>query len=322
MMSRPATILCPVDFSDASRSALRCASALAESLHAALVVLTVTDPLLAEAAELASATDQLPGALRKQLRHFYEETIESAIDDGVVFEIATGKPAVEILRLASAREVSVIVLGTHGLTGLRKLFFGSTTERVLRETTIPVLTVPASHRAFTRAEDLKTAIRRVLVPVDLTGATSDLVLAGRRIATAAGVPLLLVHVVEPVRFAVPGMPRLPNIDLERRARAENALAELVTTIPGALHPEGLVAYGDPAEELAKIAHDRDVGLIVVGLHASALAGTRMGSVTYRVMCLTTSMVLALPPGTAAGWSDGLDETKRVDSSPAGAVRRT
>jgi nucleotide-binding universal stress UspA family protein len=312
MTSRP-TLLCPIDFSEASRSALRCAAALAEYLPATLTVLTVTDPLLAEAAEIASATDQLPAALRKQLRHFYEETIESPIDAGVVFELATGKPAVEILRVATEKAFSAIVIGAHGLTGLRKLFFGSTTERVLRETTVPVLTVPASSRAFTRADDLRHAIRRVLVPVDLTAATADLVLGGGRIAEAAGVPMLLAHVVEPVRFAVPGLPRLPNIDLERRTRAETALAELVATIPAALRAEGLVAYGDPAEELAKIAHDRDVGLIVVGLHASALAGTRMGSVTYRVMCLTTAMVLALPPGTAAAWSRAAGRTSREAS---------
>jgi nucleotide-binding universal stress UspA family protein len=289
---------------------LRCATAVAEDLHATLIVVTVTDPLLAEAAELASATDRLPGALRKQLRRFCDETVASGSDAGVEFEIAIGKPAVEIMRLASERGVSAIVIGTHGLTGQRQLFLGSTTERLLRETTVPVLTVPACSPAFTRAEDFKHAIRRVLVPVDLTAATSALLLAGGRVAVAAGVPLLLAHVVEPVRLVVPGLPHLPNVDLERRARAENALAVLVPTLPATLRPEGLVAYGDPAEEIAKIAHDRDVGLIVLGLHASAAAGTRMGSVTYRVMCLTRAMVLALPPVTATAWAEALAETNR------------
>jgi nucleotide-binding universal stress UspA family protein len=259
----------------------------------------------------------LPGALRKQLRRFYDETVGSATVGGVVFEIATGKPAVEILRLACERAVSAIVIGTHGLTGVRQRFLGSTTERILRESTVPVLTVPARSTVFTQPEDRKRSIRRVLVPVDLTAATPDLVIAGSRVAVAAGVPLLLAHVVEPVRFVVPGLPHLPNIDLERRARAESSLAELVATIPATLRPEGLVAYGDPAEELAKIAHDRDAGLIVVGLHASAIPGTRMGSVTYRVMCLTPTMVLALPPGTATAWSAALAEIKREASAGTG-----
>jgi nucleotide-binding universal stress UspA family protein len=292
MTSRP-VILCPVDFSDASQSALRHAVALATHLPAQLVVLTVTDPLLAEAAELASVTDQLPAALRQQLHHFYDEAVEPGGDD-VQFEVATGKPAVEILRVASARKADLIVMGTHGLTGLRKLFFGSTTERVLRETTVPVLLAPTGGRGPARFEDISRAVRRILVPVDLTPATTDLVLVARQVAEALDVPLLLAHVVEPVRFAVQGLPQLPNIDAERRSRADKALSELAATVPSSLRPEALVMYGDPAEEIAKLARDREVGLIVIALHASTMFGPRMGSVTYRVMCTTSALVLALP----------------------------
>lgn len=295
-MTSDVTILCPVDFSDASRNALRSAAAIARTLPARLVVLTVSDPLLAEAAELAAATEHLPAALQKQLRRFYREVTEtsSAALDRVTFEIATGKPAVEILRIASERGADAIVMGTHGLTGLRKLFFGSTTERVLRETTRAVVLVPAGAHGLIRDDDLKAAVRRVLVPVDLTPATADLVSIAVRVATAFDVPLLLVHVVEPVRFAVPGLPFLPNVEGERRARAEKALADLAATIPASRRPEGLVAYGDPAEEISKLARDRDVGLIVIALHGSPLFGPRMGSVTYRVMCTTSALVLALP----------------------------
>ena len=64
-------------------------------------------------------------------------------------------------------------------------------------------------------------------------------------------------------------------------------------------PEALVADGDAAEEIAKIAHDRTTELIVMGLHASPLTGPRMGSVTYRVLCLAPTLVLALPPAAHA-----------------------
>ena len=110
--------------------------------------------------------------------------------------------------------------------------------------------------------------------------------------------MLLAHVVEPVHFAVSGLPHLPNLEVERRARAEKALAELASSVPPELRPEALVAYGDPAEEIAKVARDRDAGLIVIGLHASTLLGPRMGSVTYRVLCLTSTLVLALPPNSS------------------------
>jgi nucleotide-binding universal stress UspA family protein len=57
-------------------------------------------------------------------------------------------------------------------------------------------------------------------------------------------------------------------------------------------------FGEPAEEIAKIATDRQSGLIVMGLHASAVSGARMGSVTYRVLSVTHGLVLALPPALA------------------------
>ena len=49
----------------------------------------------------------------------------------------------------------------------------------------------------------------------------------------------------------------------------------------------------------EIAHDRQAGLTVVGLHGSLLVGPRMGSVTYRFLCLSGNLVLALPPGHVA-----------------------
>jgi nucleotide-binding universal stress UspA family protein len=294
-MTSRRTILCPVDFSDDSRSAVRHAAAIAERFSADLVVLSVMDPLLAEAAELASAVDDLPAAIRTHLHDFYEETCAPAKPQCAVrFEIATGKPAVEILRTASVLSAALVVMGTHGLTGLRKQFFGSTTERVLRETTIPVLLAPAGGPGTTRFDDIRRTIRRMLVPVDLTPTTADLVRAAGRIAATLDVPVLLAHVVEPVRISLSGFPHLPNIDAERRFRADKALAETAAALPSQVRGEALVAYGDPAEEIAKVAHDRQTGLIVMALHASPLVGPRMGSVTYRVMCTTSALVLALP----------------------------
>jgi nucleotide-binding universal stress UspA family protein len=107
--------------------------------------------------------------------------------------------------------------------------------------------------------------------------------------------VLLAHVVEPLRFAVSGLPHLPNLEVERRFRAERSLSELSACVGTNIKTEALVAYGDPAEEIAKVARDRGAGLIVIGLHASSVLGPRMGSVTYRVLCLTSTLVVALPP---------------------------
>jgi nucleotide-binding universal stress UspA family protein len=138
-------------------------------------------------------------------------------------------------------------------------------------------------------------IRRVLVPVDLVTSPERQIRVATGIAGALGTPVLLLHVLEPLRPPVPIQMPLPNVDVERRAQADQGLAEAAATTGHGVKVEALTAFGDSAEEIAKIAADRQVGLIVMGLHSSPLSGARMGSVTYRVLCLAHTLVLALPP---------------------------
>ena len=290
-------VLCPIDFSDASRGALRYARAIAAHLGGRLIVLTVEDPLLTEAASIGTGTAWDPADTRRELERFASKAFPSHPADGtaVEYEVRVGTPAKHILRVAQEGRCDLIVMSTHGLTGMRKMFFGSTTERVLRETTIPVLATPPGEGSPLTLEDIRRIVGRVLVPVDLTAASLHPLQIARGIAEALTVPFLATAVVEPVRSPLAAKLHLPSIEQERRSRAEDALAALLEALPGPLRPEALVAYGDPAEEIAKVARDRRAGLIVIGLHASPMLGPHMGSVTYRVLCLAPVLVLAVPP---------------------------
>jgi nucleotide-binding universal stress UspA family protein len=186
-------------------------------------------------------------------------------------------------------------MASHGSTGFRKLFFGSTTERVLRETTVPMLVTPAGDRGPSKLDDLKGAVRRVLVPVDLIGGRSDHQAIGQQVAEALTVPLLLLRVIEPVRTVPSPQAALAHVETERRYRVEEALQQAVAAMPSPVRCEALIAYGEPAEEIAKVATDRGAGLIVMGQQSSPDGGPRMGSVTYRVLCLANSLVLTIPP---------------------------
>lgn len=296
MKSRP-TLLCPVDFSDASRGALRYARVVAEHFRGRLVTLAVEDPLLTEAIDLGTGVVWDPEVTRRELSRFVAKALHGDSLEAIEirYEVAVGKPANQILRVAAEQACDLIVMSTHGLTGMRKLFFGSTTERVLRETTIPVLATPPTAEGPATLDEIRRVVGRVLVPVDLTAASIHQVQIGRGVAEALSVPLIVTFVVEPIRSPLAAKIHLTGIELERRTRAEDALNELLATVPRRMHPEALVAYGDPAEEIAKIARDRQAGLIVLGLHGSPMLGPRMGSVTYRVLCLAPALVLALPP---------------------------
>ena len=296
-MARRPSVLCPIDFSSPSRAALRYATAIAERFQTSLTLLTVNDPLLAEAAELRAGPEWLSDDSDHELHRFFQQTFEhrAVFPIEVEFLVTTGQPAPEILRVARERRCELIVMSTHGLTGVRKLFFGATTERVLRETHIPVLVTPAVDSGPLFLDDVRHLVGRVLAPVDLTAASENQVQIAGALAAAIDVPLLLTHVVEPLRFPSPPRTRRPGVEGERRARSEQALQELTTETPRGVQCEALTAFGDPAEEIAKIARERHVGLIVIGLHGSPLAGPRMGSVTYRVLRLSQTPVLALPP---------------------------
>jgi nucleotide-binding universal stress UspA family protein len=276
-----------------------------------LIVLTVEDQLLTEAVDLGTGVVWTPAAAKQEMEQFAAQTFgpESPVLALLEYEVAVGKPGAEILRVARERTCELVIISTHGLTGFRKLFFGSTTERVLRETTIPVLITPASDPGQVGREDVKRLISRILVPVDLSAASQRQTQIARQLAEALGVPMILVHVIEPLKSPLAARLHLAGLEADRRAQAEDGLAELIATLPPQLHPEALVAYGDPAEELAKVARDRHAGLVVMGLHGSPLLGPRMGSVTYRMLCLSPGLVLALPPG----WTFGGSATQDVAS---------
>jgi nucleotide-binding universal stress UspA family protein len=296
MNARP-SILCPIDFSDASAGALLYAAAIASHAVTRLVVLTVEEPLLTEALDLGTGVFWTRGHCQREMEQFAAKTFgaDSPILATLEYEVAVGKPAEETLRVARERSCALIVISTHGLTGIRKLFFGSTTERVLRETTCPVLITPPLDPGHVSTDDAKRLVRRILVPVDLSPASRRQTQVANGLAEALGLPLILVHVIEPLKSRLAARLHLEGIEADRRSVAEDGMNELLATIPVRLRPEALVVYGDPSEEIAKVARDRNAGLLVVGLHGSPALGPRMGSVTYRLLCLAPTLVLALPP---------------------------
>lgn len=297
------SVVCPIDFSEPSRGALRYAAVIAAHLDAGLTVLTVNDPLLAQAAHMSGGAGSLDADAKTETQRFVYDTFGGPPPGvRIQFEVATGKPDAEILRVASAGPAYLIVMSSRGATGIRRLFLGSITERVLRAATVPVLVTPPGDPGPASAGDVQKTIRRILVPVDLTGAMEDQLRVAMRLGIILGVPLVVAHVVEPVRAFIPGHVYSAHVDSERRDRAERRLQSLVDAFPPPPRTEPLVVFGEPAEEIAKIAADRQSGLIVMGLHASAVSGARMGSVTYRVLSVTHGLVLALPPAVAANSS--------------------
>jgi nucleotide-binding universal stress UspA family protein len=300
MTARP-SVLCPVDFSEASRSALGYAAAIADHFGARLTILAVDDPLLSDVVAATGRHLSLADETLDELQRFTSGTLERHRSGAgtVEVKVVVGKAAPEILRQASETGADLIVMGSQGRTGVRRLFFGSTTERVLRETTVPVLVTPDDRERVGSVSEIGGLIHRIVTPIDLSAASTHQLSVASGLAQAFSVPLILAHVVEPLHVPARVRAAIPGLDAERRADVEQRLVELARPFSTRVAIEEVIVSGEPSEEIVKLAEVRDAQLIVMGLHSSGLLGPRMGSVTYRVLCLTHALVLALPPKAAA-----------------------
>lgn len=291
------SVLCPIDFSEPSRAALSYAATIADHFGAHLTVLAVDDPLLAEVAARTGRVPTLEDETRDELRRFAGQTLDwmGTGPRTVDFRVTVGKPAPEILRVARELGSDLVVISSRGRTGVRKMFFGSTTERVLRETTVPVLVTPDEHERTLSVSKVGDVIRRILVPVDFVPATAHQLAIAAGIGQALSIPLLLAHIMEPIYIPPSIRWAMPEVDAGRRTDLEERLEELAAPYRARTAIETLLVTGEPAEDIVKLADVRDAQLIVMGLHSSGILGPRMGSVTYRVLCLTRALVLAIPP---------------------------
>lgn len=140
-------ILVPIDFSEHSVRALAHASALAATHDAGLTLLhIIEEPTFPAFYEAASAvygpppdlTDDAAGALRK----LTTDVDLSAVPD-VTAEVQTGRATSDIVDWAEAHDTDLIVLASHGLTGLKHLLMGSVAEKVVQRASCPVFVVKA-----------------------------------------------------------------------------------------------------------------------------------------------------------------------------------
>jgi nucleotide-binding universal stress UspA family protein len=143
-------VLLPTDFSDSARHALRYGMSFAKEYGAELVLLHVVENLTVGYASdlfpvpMAEVFQEISGYAKTELAKLGEEARSRGLT--VREEVVQGKPSAEIIRFASENEIDMIVLGTHGKGMLDQALFGSTTERVVRRSPCPVLTVrPAGH---------------------------------------------------------------------------------------------------------------------------------------------------------------------------------
>ncbi len=154
------TILHPTDFSDRSEHAFKLACALARDYGARLVILYVEHATIIAYGE--GVVPPNPELLAEEMK---ESLDRLTVPDPIIRverRLEEGEPVTEILRVARESAADLIVMGTHGRTGLARLLMGSVADQVVRRAPCPVVTVkmPFPSEVYERVENPTTATER------------------------------------------------------------------------------------------------------------------------------------------------------------------
>jgi nucleotide-binding universal stress UspA family protein len=266
-MIRIGRILCPVDFSEFSRRALERGALLARWYEAVLVVLHAAPlvPLNFPVAPGVSRAILAPfdvEVLTHELRAFTAEA--AARWPRLQLIVRPGAAAGVILDLARGLRADLLVLGTHGRSGFRRLVLGSVAEKVVDRAPCPVLTVPGA------AEDRPDTplFRRVLCGVDFSEASRRAVEYAISLAEEANGCLTLLHSIhwaEDDRH--PTHPTF-GVKLYRQSLLNDARARLTELLPedakAWCQVDARAVGGEPAPELLRVAASERTDLIVLG----------------------------------------------------------
>lgn len=151
-------ILVPVDFSDYSIQALKFASEYAGMFGAEIVLVYIVEPVIYPPdlsigqIALPTLTYQVDERAKEELVRVAKENIREGIPVTPVVKL--GKPYLEIIEVARAEDVDLIIISTHGHTGVEQILFGSTADKVVRKAPCPVLTLREPIKGFDFRENL------------------------------------------------------------------------------------------------------------------------------------------------------------------------
>ncbi len=189
-------ILCPIDFSDSSTRALAHAAALAQWYDAELTVLHVVPTFepMQVGADLALPVQFVNPVSREEVLRQMRLLLENAgVSPDAHLVGQAGDPSTAIVDQALTTKADLIVVGTHGHRGFKRLLLGSVAETVLHGAPCPVLTVSTHTDAAT--SDVVT-FKRILCPIDFSPSSLQALGFGLDLARQGGGLVTLLHVVE------------------------------------------------------------------------------------------------------------------------------
>jgi nucleotide-binding universal stress UspA family protein len=294
-------ILCPVDFSDCSRLALQYAVAMGKWYGAGVTAVhafenrPVIDAVPLHRGQPVVLKDLDPAAVRTNLTEFVEHAVGDAPVD---IELVEGRDVCdEMLRTAGRIGADVIVMGTHGRSGLQHLLLGSVAEKIVRNASRPVLLVPPA--AAQDGSPLDVPFTRIVCAVDFAGESRQAFRLALELAEEADAHLTLVHAIEvppELQECVTGSEiDVPMVRAAADAAARQQLRDMVPADARTyckIHTD--VRQGQASRAILQAAREHSATLIVMGVHGGNVFDRLIfGSNTHAVLRGARRPVLAV-----------------------------
>jgi nucleotide-binding universal stress UspA family protein len=286
-------ILFPTDFSDCAEGAFMHAAYLAQRTGAELHVLHVVEEKMDDPGDwiqdLRITPEDLADDLHLPLPVAPDTAASQKPDDAVPIidaEKRAEKAAPAILTYAESHDVDLIVMGTHGRRGMRRLLMGSVAEEVVRLASCPVFTV-GGHEA----QSGSWTVQRIVAPVDLSEHSERTARHAAALALAYGAHLDLLFVVDEAALPASSFPAVGTAHVspdEAERRGQKALKRYAKALKAAFPEIGEVGtitrVGRPASEITDFAEAEEFDLVVVGSHGrSGMQRLLMGSVADQII---------------------------------------
>jgi nucleotide-binding universal stress UspA family protein len=298
-------VLLPLDGSELAEVALSYAKGIAGRLGLEVLLLHVAGKGEAESLPLHRAyIDEASERLRREMAEVQGKTGGQPVV--VKGEVAVGYPAEEILRYAGEKEVDLILMATHGRSGIRRWVLGSVADKVLRSAALPVLLIRAGMPKDGAYE--RWSIPKMLVPLD-GSELAELVLPHvEALALPQGgtvAEVVLIGICEPLVLPPVTTPETSvnwgTAADEYLAKSKKSAEKYLSKVQRGLTDAGLkvsleVLEGDPATEIIDYASRKQVNLIVMATHGrSGISRWAYGSVAQKVLHGASSPILLVRP---------------------------
>lgn len=237
---------------------------------------------------------------------YLEERAGPLRSQGITVEIAVrlGNPAETILEQTMARQVELIVMSTHGRSGLARWALGSVAERVARSVPVPMLLLPDAAPTSQMVQRVQQtgSVPQILVPLDGSAKAEAALPAATRIARLlhAAVRLLYVFVPKFEERSLEETHRTWDAGRRQVQQAERYLTRQAEILSQAgVKAHWAFGYGMPGAKIIETAHSQQVSLLVMTTQGrGGLVRWRLGSVTEEVLHAGGLPVLLVPSAQA------------------------